>query len=280
VVHRENVMGLEVEDRVWSALQRVAAECSDQTRADWVLGRIKAGKSYEVVIDSILQRLERCGLPMTVLDIGTSEGTVPLALSSYGVTCFACDHPTRGVPVHVLRSSGIRYAECSLVDGEIPYRDGVFDVVVFKDVIEHLPFSPRRVLESIHRTLKPGGHVVIWTPNIARVSMRLKLLAGRSVHPPLDYWFNTDGPFFGHHREYTLSEVRTMLEWTSFSVIRANRIQMQDQTLLLKELRRERSFGSSNRSLTTICVLMLWNVLASPMPVLAQASFVVGRKEG
>jgi len=39
-----------------------------------------------------------------------------------------------------------------------------FDVVVMFEVVEHL-FEPRRVLEDVHRVLRPGGILMLSTPN-------------------------------------------------------------------------------------------------------------------
>ncbi len=44
------------------------------------------------------------------------------------------------------------------------YREGEFDAVVMNNVIEHLP-HPVRVFEECARVLKPGGRLVMITPN-------------------------------------------------------------------------------------------------------------------
>lgn len=44
------------------------------------------------------------------------------------------------------------------------FRDGVFDVVLCSEVLEHV-VHPDRVLEGMHRLLVPGGHALVTTPN-------------------------------------------------------------------------------------------------------------------
>ena len=56
-----------------------------------------------------------------------------------------------------------------------------FDAVVCADVLEHLP-EPRRLLEKIHRWLRPGGVLLVSLPNVANVSVRLGLLVGRFTY--------------------------------------------------------------------------------------------------
>jgi SAM-dependent methyltransferase len=81
-------------------------------------------------------------------------------------------------------------------------------------VVEHLHESPRRVFADIARSLTPGGHLVIETPNHAWLRTRLRLLFGQSANHALSDWWQE--PFFGHIREYTLPELRAMFEWSGF----------------------------------------------------------------
>ena len=55
--------------------------------------------------------------------------------------------------------------------------DGYFDVIVLSDVIEHI-VNLWPAMEEITRLLKPNGHVVISTPNIASLRARVSLLMG------------------------------------------------------------------------------------------------------
>jgi SAM-dependent methyltransferase len=79
-------------------------------------------------------------------------------------------------------------------------------------VVEHIPHTPRPLLESIDRLLAPGGVLVMDTPNLAYLYNRLKLSRGESIMAPLRSQYYTELPFEGHHREYTEDEVRWMLE--------------------------------------------------------------------
>jgi SAM-dependent methyltransferase len=45
----------------------------------------------------------------------------------------------------------------------LPFRSGVFDSVLCTEVIEHVP-TPDRVFAEAYRVLRPGGHLVLTTP--------------------------------------------------------------------------------------------------------------------
>lgn len=53
---------------------------------------------------------------------------------------------------------------CDLGEG-IPLPDGSVDVVHAAEVIEHL-YDPDLLVEECHRVLRPGGHLVVTTPNL------------------------------------------------------------------------------------------------------------------
>jgi SAM-dependent methyltransferase len=48
--------------------------------------------------------------------------------------------------------------------GRLPFRAQTFDLVISMSVIEHLD-DPARVFSEFHRVLKPGGRVIVQTPN-------------------------------------------------------------------------------------------------------------------
>jgi len=60
----------------------------------------------------------------------------------------------------------------------LPYEDASFDVVLAGDLVEHLR-DPVPFLERIRPAIRPGGRLVLSTPNVANWSVRLSLLFGR-----------------------------------------------------------------------------------------------------
>lgn len=116
---------------------------------------------------------------------------------------------------------------CADVDScNLPASDECFDLVIMDNVIEHI-YDPRKVLGECRRVLKRGGILAVLTPNQARLINRFRLLLGRSVYYPLDYWLGTSqehitrkgrAVFAGHIREYTIAELRKMLSLVGFEI--------------------------------------------------------------
>jgi SAM-dependent methyltransferase len=183
----------------------------DEFFVDYVRARIEY-YPYLVTLRHLRDRHPRG----RVLDIGAGSGIMSLAASAMGLETWALDLPGREWLRPWLEGRGVRYVLHDLSKPGIPLKEGQFDVIVFQDVIEHLPFSSRGIFREFHRLLKPGGELIVCTPNLTRIATRVKLLLGRTVHPPLPYFWGSEFPFPGHYREYTGKEIHQMLEWSGF----------------------------------------------------------------
>ncbi len=102
-----------------------------------------------------------------------------------------------------------------------PYPDGHFSTVLCGELIEHLYADPMHLMSEVNRILKPGGHFVVTTPNIAALRGLAAILQG--YHPGFFHAYIK--PASGekeadarHNREYTPREVHQLLETSGFAV--------------------------------------------------------------
>lgn len=107
----------------------------------------------------------------TLLDIGAGPGhLIGLLEERFGFTSKAVDYTDK-----LMKRPGQEVDIVDLNKEGLPYPDNSFDVVTLTEVIEHLEFN-REVLREIHRVTKPGGLVVVTTPNILNINSRLRFL--------------------------------------------------------------------------------------------------------
>ncbi len=103
-----------------------------------------------------------------------------------------------------------------------PYPDEHFATVLCCEIIEHLVRDPMHMLSEVNRILRPGGHLVLTTPNIA--SMRAIAAVLQGYHPGLFPQYikpAAEGAVDPRHsREYTPREVHHLLENAGFEVLR------------------------------------------------------------
>jgi SAM-dependent methyltransferase len=107
-----------------------------------------------------------------------------------------------------------RYRQFNIEEDIFPYPDESFDVVLFCEIIEHLLSDPVHALIEIRRVLKPGGTLVVTTPNVARLENVAKLLAGQNIYDP----YSGYGPYGRHNREYTQQDLFSLLSANGFRV--------------------------------------------------------------
>jgi len=80
------------------------------------------------------------------------------------------------------------------------------DMVIMAEVLEHLYTSPVHVFRFIASMMKPGGYLIIGTPNATALQRRLVLLAGYNPYEMIRE--TRDNP--GHFREYTVPELKKL----------------------------------------------------------------------
>jgi glycosyltransferase involved in cell wall biosynthesis/SAM-dependent methyltransferase len=125
--------------------------------------------------------------------------------------------------VKAARSREGDFFECpvDLFDCErapFPYPAEHFETVLCCELLEHLPRDPMQMLTEIHRILKPGGALLLTTPNI--VSFRSVNAVLHGNHPGFYCRYpDPDNPSSGdskHEREYTPLEVSKLLTGAGF----------------------------------------------------------------
>ena len=113
------------------------------------------------------------GLPgcRTVLDIPCGEGALCVRLRALGLDVHGADLEARpALP-------GIPFAQTDM-NGRLPFDEGTFDAVACVDGIEHLE-RPFDFVRECRRVIRPGGALVLSTPNISALRSRWRwLLSG------------------------------------------------------------------------------------------------------
>ncbi|MFI7102979.1 class I SAM-dependent methyltransferase [Streptomyces sp. NPDC050161] len=159
----------------------------------------------------------------TVLDVGCGDGTAAAAAAKV-----LAGHRLIGVDwsQDALRRAAPRIPHAvrgELTDGGLPFATGSADAVLFSEVVEHL-VDPDAALDELHRVLRPGGHLMLSTPNLAAWYNRGLLLAGvqpvfsevslRGIHG------RPGSQVVGHLRLYTARALRGFLTSSGFDVVR------------------------------------------------------------
>jgi glycosyltransferase involved in cell wall biosynthesis/SAM-dependent methyltransferase len=157
-----------------------------------------------------------------LLDIGAFAPMMRVFETVWGYRVSGCNKPT-GVDisaVELVPSGGLpaytaEIEACDVEAGVLPYEVGTFDVITCWEVFEHLGRDPMALLCECNRILRPGGTLVLTTPNVVS-SRSLRAVLGGG-HPYLWSQFQTVGIADRHQREYTPNELRWLLTEAGFS---------------------------------------------------------------
>jgi len=150
---------------------------------------------------------EYCGQGSMVLDLGAQPFIISCALRKMGYNVIALDIDPEPY-TRIAEACNVNAVRCDLERDELGVDNA--DCAVFTEVLEHLHYyyAPL-VLNKINRALKPGGVLILTTPNIASLFRRLRLLLG--IQPIYRY----------HARECITKEVISLLREAGFEIVKA-----------------------------------------------------------
>lgn len=140
-------------------------------------------KRYE----KLLNKIHAYRRKKKILEVGCFQGNFLAAAKGKDWEVFGTE----------ISEPAIRYAECKyqikLHKGAVEaanFPSGFFDVVVLRDVIEHLP-DPVGTLGELNRILRPEGLLYIWTPNFDSFTRKFLLGSnwGAVIFPWHFYYF-------------------------------------------------------------------------------------------
>ena len=137
-----------------------------------------------------------------------------------------CYYGPAGVSkIKTVRSASGEEFSCQvdLFDAEkdaFPYPDDWFDTILCCELIEHLYADPMHMMIEINRTAKPGGVLVLTTPNITALRAVEGVLLG--YHPGLFHTYvapKPDGEVDPrHNREFAPRDLRILLHAAGFEL--------------------------------------------------------------
>ena len=117
------------------------------------------GGSSDPVYQMVAKAVNQLNSGGVLVDVGCGSGRL---------WSFIGDHVDRYLGVDVIRYDGlpeaVEFIPFDLDSGKVSLADGSADLVCAVEVIEHLE-NPRAFVRELLRLTKPGGFVIVTTPN-------------------------------------------------------------------------------------------------------------------
>jgi len=207
--------GYELLDRIASSIQP-----DDPGLADWAADYARQHRARLAadlwIIDQHIEPGAR------VLEYGAIPLLMTGALAALDYRVSALDVAPERFAGAVARL-GLDVAKCDVETEVAPFDDATFDAVLFSELFEHLRINPIFTLREVRRVLKPGGALLLSTPNLRSLRGIKNLLLHNQGHAAsADVYSQYEKleqlGHMGHVREYTTREVADFLARVGFRV--------------------------------------------------------------
>jgi len=137
-----------------------------------------------------------CGIGGIVPYISACRKYIGIDLSKEAIKKASCKYGNKpGFSFIVMDAQNLNFSDCT------------FDLVIANEVIEHVP-DIERTLEEAFRVLKPGGYILITSPNLTSLHLRVNRMLGYK-----DFKCS-----FDHIKEFTFEKAEKLLSETGFKV--------------------------------------------------------------
>lgn len=162
------------------------------------------GKGRVEYCAKFLEATDRVKDSTKILDIGCGRGTLGHYLTGrkyiYGID----------ISENAISEAKkiLKRADCINLDQQdLPHDSAFFDIIISLDVIEHL-FDPIHFLKETFRVLKPGGELILSTPNILHEELIKSLVHTRRFPKTSGDSYPYDG---GHIHFFTYQDIYDLL---------------------------------------------------------------------
>ena len=179
----------------------------------WPLNRERVG----MIVSDIEKN---CPKGASVFEVGCGTGYIAFLLGRMGYRVTGTDawHPPEAA--QFFEQAGVEFAASNLNHLDpFPGWNTQFDAIVLGEVIEHILNSPLQLVKRLASLLKPGGTMVVTTPNSCTAANALRMVLGTySLWGTEDFCREpkiADGKIISngeiHYREYSPAELRKMI---------------------------------------------------------------------
>lgn len=156
--------------------------------------------------------------PNTMCDVGCGNGVFTGALKDhYDIDLIGIDGSNHALEKASSLNFDHLYFVNDLSNDELPVDSDSIDLVICKDVMEHL-ISPLHLSKEIFRITKPGGSSLIHVPNHFTVWGRLKFLFTNNIDT-FSYFVNSPRYKYPHIRFFNINSLEEMIKLSGFTKI-------------------------------------------------------------
>jgi len=169
-------------------------------------------RAEEIRFNKILKLI---GRNKKILDIGCYDGSLGKLLINNNNEVYGIEINKESAKLAKKRGLRVKVQDATETLG---FKNDFFDIVVAGEIIEHI-LDTDFFINEIKRVLKPGGQLVLTTPNMASFGRRILLLLGKNPHMEASLGFPPEARA-GHIRFFTKGLLIRYLQHKKFKVLK------------------------------------------------------------
>ena len=150
--------------------------------------RFHIQKRIKFLKKTIQSHIKKDGKFQNILDLGCGDGANLRWLNEFGENIWATDYNLLRLErtYKTMNTLGIN-AKIYLSDiFSLPFKKNSFDLIFFNHVLEHLE-NDREALQNIYNITKPGGIVIVGTPNEGSVAWKFAYFIEPEIKKKTDH---------------------------------------------------------------------------------------------
>lgn len=154
-----------------------------------------------------------------ILEFGSIPPILTTCLSRLGYDVTGLDLKPDRFQSHITKDN-LKIEQVDFETEKLPFEDNSFDVAIFNEVFEHLRINPIFTLSEVYRALKPGGLLMLSTPNLMSWKGWYNFVFKSKLSPNLynEYKKLENLGHMGHVRLYSPGEVSQFLKEIGLTV--------------------------------------------------------------
>jgi 2-polyprenyl-3-methyl-5-hydroxy-6-metoxy-1,4-benzoquinol methylase len=168
---------------------------------------------------NLLASLARSSGAERCLDVSAGIGFLPAVLQHLGLKVTATEKDPS--LARFAAAAGIAVLPYEIGRDALPREERAVDLVIFAEVLEHLRQPAVATIREVAGPLRPGGTLLLTTPNVARLSHIEALVAGENFLEPFPDEIPAGADvldYIEHVREYSVREVVDAVEAAGLGV--------------------------------------------------------------
>ena len=175
------------------------------------------------IVDLFINLLPKCS---RIIDIGFFIPVVPIALAKLGFHVSSIEklsfygNALDEIIAFTKQTYNIELYDLDILHDNIHMLINHFDAVILSAILEHLNGTPSNLLYNAKVLGKKSAYYLLTVPNVASLRKRIAfLIKGLPPYPPISIYYHSEYPFTGHNREYTINDLKYVLDRAGFKII-------------------------------------------------------------